>query len=107
MKQKGWVPLEADDLDCAVEESGFRLSETGHLVRGPRGEEMIFKMDRDDYRQLEAAKASQNMRGIGSQKRIKSDMAEAAAGALGSEAADYIHGLDGAVVDRITGGEAG
>lgn len=107
MKQKGWVPLEVGDLGCSVEESGYRLSETGHLVRGPRGEEMLFKMDKADYRLLEAAKTAQNMRGIGSQSKIRTDMAEAAAGALGSEAADYIHGLDGAVVDRITGGEAG
>lgn len=106
MKEKGWVPLEVEDLACSVDESGYRLSETGQLVRGPRGEEMLFKMDKRDYRLLEQAKAAQNMRGIGSQSKIKNDMAEAAAGALGSEAADYIHGLDGAVVDRITGGES-
>ena len=106
MRQKGWVPLEPADLNCSVEESGFRLSVDGYLVRGPRGEEMVFKMEKDDYAALAAAKTAANMRGIGSASNIKADMANVAGSALGSEAGDYIHGLDGAVVDRITGGDA-
>lgn len=106
MKEKGWVPLEPADLDCKVEDSGFRLSPDGYLVRGAQGREMVFKMDADDYRQLAMAKTAANMRGIGSASKIKSDMANAAGSALGSEAGDYIHGLSGGVIDTITGGEA-
>ncbi len=63
-------------------------------------------MAADDYRLLSDAKTDANMRGIGSAKKIKADMAEAAGSQIGSEAGDYIHGLDGAVIDRITGGDA-
>lgn len=106
MRQKGWVPLEPGDLSCKVEESGFRLSEDGYLVRGPRGEEMVFKMEKEDYAALVAAKTAANMRGIGSASKIKHDMANAAGNTLGSEAGDYIHGLSGGVIDTITGGDA-
>lgn len=106
MKQNGWVPLTPADLDCPVEESGFSLSPDGYLVRGPQGKEMIFKMDKADYRLLEQAKTDANMRGIGSASKVRSDMAEAASGTLGDEAANYISKLPGQVIDTITGGEA-
>jgi hypothetical protein len=105
MKANGWIPLEEADLACPIEESGFIKATDGSL-KSPDGKDMVFKMDQVHYRQLEAAKTAHNLRGIGSQTKTKSDMAEAAAGTLGSEAADYIHGLDGQVVDRITGGDA-
>lgn len=103
MKENGWVPLTPDDLACAVEESGFRLSPDGYLVRGPQGQEMVFKMDREDYRLLADAKTQANLKGIGSASKIKADMAEAAASQMGDEAANYIANLPGQVVDRITG----
>lgn len=103
MKERGWVPVSPDDLACKVEESGFRLSPDGYLVRGPQGQEMLFKMDVEDYRLLTQAKTEANMRGIGSARKIKQDIAEAASGQIGSEAADYINNLDGQVVDRIVG----
>lgn len=105
MKERGWVPLDPSDLGCPVEQTGFRLSPDGNLVRGVRGEEMVFKMEEADYQILMDAKTQANMRGIGSASKTKTDMAEAASGALGSEAADYIHNLDGQVIDRITGGD--
>lgn len=107
MKQKGWEPLTADDLACPVEESGFRLSPDGYLVRGPQGQEMVFKMDTADHRALMDAKTAHNLQGIGSAKKIKEDTANAAAAQLGSEAADYIANLDGQTVDVISGGQAG
>lgn len=103
MKERGWEPLTEDDLACPVSESGFRKSPDGYLVRGEMGREMVFKMDVEDYRLLEQAKTNANMKGIGSAKKIKSDMAEAAASSMGDEAASYIHNLDGQVIDRITG----
>lgn len=106
MKERGWVPLEPGDLACSVEETGFRLSPDGYMVRGPQGQEMVFKMAAEDYALLQQAKTDVNNRGIGSASRIKADMANAAAGQLGGEAAEYINSLEGSVVDRITGGEA-
>lgn len=106
MKERGWVPVKPEDLACQVEESGFRLSPDGYLVRGPQGQEMLFKMAVEDHRLLTQAKTDANMKGIGSAKQVKQDTAAAAVGPLGSEAADYISKLDGQVVDRITGGDA-
>ena len=100
MREKGWVPLEVSDLACPVEESGFRL-ENGALVRGEKGREMAWKMDAADYKLLEMAKRDQNMRGIGSAKKVKADMAEAAASQHGSEAADFIHNMPGQVIDSL------
>lgn len=101
--EKGYEPLKPEDLSCTPEQAGFRVSEDGNLVRGARGEEMAFKMAKEDRAILDAHQTAYNMRGIGSASKIKADMAEAAGGALGSAAGDYIHGLEGAVVDRITG----
>ena len=106
MREKGWIPLEPADLNCTVEESGFTLSPDGYLVRGPQGREMVFKMDKADYRLLEQAKTAANMRGIGSATKAKADIAEAAGSQLGDEAGSYINSLDGQVIDMITGGDA-
>lgn len=99
----GYQPLTADDLACTPEQAGFRVNESGYLVRGARGEEMAFKMSKEDRAMLDQARTAANLKGIGSQKTIKDDMAEAASSHLGAEAADYIDGLDGKVVDEIVG----
>lgn len=103
MKENGWEPVRADDLACKVEESGFRLSTDGYLVRGPQGQEMLFKMDVDDYRLLQDAKTDANSRGIGSRAKIKRDMAEAGAAQFGDEGGSYIEKISEGVVDRIGG----
>ncbi len=103
IKELGWEPLTPEDLACKVEESGYRLSEDGHLVRGEKGREMVFKMDAEDYKVLEQAKTATNMRGIGSAKKAKDDVVEAASSHLGDEAASYLNSLDGSVMDKITG----
>ena len=105
MREGGWVPLLPEDLACPIDESGFRLSEDGYLVRGEKGREMIFKMDAADYKLLEAAKTRHNMQGIGSAKKVREDIANAAAGPLGSEAADFLHNMPGQVLDTIVSGE--
>ena len=105
MRERGWVPLVPSDLNCSVEESGYRL-ENGGLVRGPRGQEMLWKMEQSDYQILMAAKTAQNMKGIGSAKQTRQDLANAIAGPMGSEAADFIYNSPGNVIDTITGGEA-
>ena len=106
MRERGWVPLEASDLACPIEESGYRLNEAGALVRGERGKEMLWKMEKSDYAVLMAAKTAQNNKGIGSAKQTRQDLANAIAGPMGSEAADFIYNSPGSVIDTITGGEA-
>jgi hypothetical protein len=102
--ERGWEPLMPEDLACKPEEAGFMVSPDGYLVRGPQSKEMVFKMDAEDYKLLEAAKTQQNLKGIGSAKKIKADMAEAAAASHGSEAADYVNNLPGQVVDGLIDG---
>lgn len=107
MKERGWVPVTPDDLGCPVDETGFRLSPDGYLVRGPQGKEMLWKMAAEDYRLLQQVKTDYNLKGIGSASKIKQDMASAASSQMGDEAASYINNLEGQVVDTITGGQAG
>lgn len=105
MREKGWEPVLPKELACAVEESGFRVSPDGFLVKGPQGQEQLWKMPVEDYRLLQQTKTAANMRGIGSGSQTKHDIANAAGAALGSEAGDFLHGLQGHVIDTITGGD--
>jgi hypothetical protein len=105
MREKGWVPLTEEDLSCTVDESGFRKSADGYLVRGPQGQEMVWKMDVDDYRLLTQAKTDANLRGIGSRSKIKRDLEEAGAAQFGDEGASYISQISDGVVDRIGGAD--
>lgn len=87
----GWLPLEPADIACNPEDIGYRVNESGHLVRGPQGREVVFKMAIEDYRLLMQRKTERNNRGIGSQSKTKFAMAESAAAAHGSEAGDWVH----------------
>jgi hypothetical protein len=87
----GWSPLELGDLSCKPEEIGYRVNESGHLVRGPQGREVIFKMAKEDYAILQQRKTEKNLQGIGSATKTRTQVAEAAANAFGPEAGDYVH----------------
>jgi PHD/YefM family antitoxin component YafN of YafNO toxin-antitoxin module len=102
--EKGWEPLTVEDLDCSPQEAGFRVSEDGSLVRGAQGKEMVFKMPKEDYHALQMAKTAQNLRGIGSAAKVKSDIAEAAGAQLGDEAASFLNKMPGQVVDGLIDG---
>lgn len=106
MKRLGYVPVVADDLDCPVNESGFTLTPDGYLARGPHNKEMLWKMEGDDFKLVQAEKTRRNNAGTGSRDKIKNDMANAAGASLGDEAGSFIQGLEGQVIDRITGGDA-
>jgi hypothetical protein len=84
------MPLELSDLACNPEDIGYRVNEAGHLVRGPQGREVIFKMAKEDHRQLMDRKTERNNQGIGSAKKTRAQVAEAAATTFGPEAGDYI-----------------
>jgi hypothetical protein len=104
----GYEPVKPEDLACTPAEIGFTVSPDGNIVRGPLGadQEMLFKMPKEDRALLDEAMTRRNMQGIGSASKVKADLANAAGGALGGEAGDYIANLDGGVIDRITGGDA-
>jgi hypothetical protein len=89
----GYVPLSIDDLASGVtpESLGFRLSEDGKtLCRGVRGDEVVYKMEKSAYDQIQMKKAEKNVEGMKSETKAKHEAAEAAASAHGSQAADYI-----------------
>lgn len=96
----GWLPLEPGDLACNAEEIGYRVNESGHLVRGPQGREVIFKMDKGDYRELVKRKTERNNQGIGSASKTRFQVADAVSNAFGPEAADFVYkNVKGTVTD--------
>lgn len=87
----GWEPLTVDDLACKPEEVGLTLNAQGYLTRGAQGREVVLKMDKRDYREVERLKTEKNMQGIGSPTKTRTQAAEAAAAAFGPEAGDAVH----------------
>lgn len=98
----GWLPLEADDLACKPDEIGFRVSEDGKLVRGTQGREMIFKMAKEDYAELQQKQTEANNKTIGRPGATKAEAANAVAAVHGPEAGDFVHKhLTGTVTDTV------
>lgn len=89
--QLGWVPLEESDLAVVPEEIGYRKTDEGYIVSGKRGQHVIMKMPLADYKRLQMAKTAANNKAIGDSKRVKSDMADAAAARFGDQAGDFIY----------------
>ena len=91
--RKGWIPCTVDDLAPGIvpESIGLRLAEDGRaLVRGARGDERVYKMDKALYDRVQAAKAESNVKGMRSETAAKSEAAEAAVAQHGAEAAEFI-----------------
>jgi hypothetical protein len=90
----GWLPLTIDDLAEGITpiSIGWQTKEDGRtLCRGPRGDEIAYKMDKHIRHQIQMAKTAENKKGIGSAKALKESAANAVAGQMGSEAADFVH----------------
>lgn len=103
-KEKGWnLVYEADLLD-KDQLGGYTLDPAGgHVVRGDRGREVLMWMDRQDYQEVQMAKARHNNRHIGDPVAQHRDVVEAASRQLGDEAADFLNrrgGLTGKVIDK-------
>ncbi len=92
---KGWTFVEPGDIDGDPTELGFQI-ENGRVVRGDRGQEVLMKMRKSDYRKIEQAKSRANVATMGSSKRTKEELANAAAGRFGEEAGQFVQ-------DRIVG----
>ena len=87
----GWDPVLPEDLACTPDEAGYRVNESGCLVRGARGHLMLFKMPKEDYKVVEQRKTERNNAEIGRPSKVKQNVANAVANEHGSEAADYVH----------------
>lgn len=91
--RKGWIPFTIGDLPDGItaEAIGFRVAEDGNtLVRGVRGEEVVYKMPKEAYALIQAGKAEANTKSLKSESAAKQDVAEAAAASHGAQAAEYI-----------------
>lgn len=106
--RKGWVPFSTSDLadGISAESIGFRVAEDGQtLVRGTRGEEVVYKMPKEAYEAIQFGKAEKNTASMKSPNRAKDEAANAAASAIGDQAGEYIakHG-NITIRDTVTGG---
>jgi hypothetical protein len=89
VRNKGWVPVEPNDLDGAAEDYGFDVRE-GRIVRGERGVEVLMKMPEGEFKQIQMAKDRHNRRLV-SPRTMKAAVVESAAGQYSDQAADYLN----------------
>ena len=87
-RNKGWVPVEATEVDGDPMDFGFDVKE-GRVVRGERGQEVLVKMPTRDYQEIMQAKDAHNKRLVGG-RAVKSAAVERTAKEHGDEAADLI-----------------
>lgn len=98
--QLGYQPVTKDDLTCDPKEIGFFETPDGSLTRN-NGKEMIFKMPVEVRELIEAKATATNLKGQGSAKDTRDALAEKVAGAFGDQAADFMAGQPGHVIDSI------
>lgn len=106
-RRLGWVPVRVEDLEDGTtpESLGLTVAPDGTIRRGDRNtEEVILKMPEASYQAIQQRKTEMNTQGMRSEKAAKAEVAAAAAGTMGDQAADYIakHG-NISIRDRVTG----
>lgn len=106
----GWVPVTAADLapGISADAIGFTINESGHLCRGARGQEVVYKQPKDIRKQVMQRKTDVNKRGMGDAAKVKADMVNAIGGSHGDEAAHhvnkFVHVTPLGGGDRVEGG---
>lgn len=88
VRNKGWVPVEPQEIDGDPLDFGFDVKE-GRVVRGERGQEVLVKMPTRDYQAIQMAKDAHNKKLIGG-RAVKQAAVEGAAKQFGDQAADLI-----------------
>ena len=100
--EKGWEHLREEDIACKPREIGYRVSEDGHLVKGPQGREQVFKMRIEDYNALKMRETEYNNSTIGRPGKAKAAAASAVASAFGDEAGTFVDKhLVGEITDTV------
>lgn len=87
--KQGWVFVEPTELADDPSSLGLTIAEN-RVVRGDRGQEVLVKMRLADYKRLQAQKTRENNAGIGSSKKTKEQLAEAAASRFGDQAGEFV-----------------
>jgi hypothetical protein len=85
---KGWTFIEPEEIDGRAEEYGLSVKDN-RLVRGDHGEEVLMKMPKDHFDQIQQAKARANLTQLG-QKQMREAVAQAAAKEHGDQAGDTV-----------------
>lgn len=91
-RNKGWIYITPEELDGTPDEYGLTAKE-GRLVRGEHGREVLMKMPKAEYDQIQLAKARFNLKGLGG-KATREAVAQETAKKFGDEAGET-------VLDRI------
>lgn len=85
---KGWVYVDASELDGHPDELGFHAKD-GRVVRGEHGEEVLMKIPADDYEEVQDAKTRANLRGLG-KKQTLADAANHVGKEMGDQAGETV-----------------
>ena len=96
---RGWVYAVPEDLAVKPEEIGFQILD-GRIVRGERGQEVVMKMERADYREIQKMKDTENRKNTFGKEAVKSAILAAAAKKPdGGRGADFLSRHDINVTD--------
>jgi len=111
-RQRGWIPVTPEMVSDLEQLGVYQTNDSGHVVRGQRGQEHLMAMTKDNADLVAMAKTVENDRRLGTAKKAKDELAEAAAAQFGSEAGDFMHtNVFGEVrdgverIDRVEAGE--
>ena len=77
MLSKGWDFVTPADVSGRLADYGFEERD-GRIVRGFRGEEILMKMEREDFRDIQKAKAAQNIQSTFGNREVKNAILSAA-----------------------------
>jgi len=89
-QQKGWIFAQPADIEGRIDDYGLE-NRDGRLVLGERGKEVLMKMPRDDFQDIQKAKTAYNLQTTFGTKQIKTAIVEQAAQQEGGdEGADFL-----------------
>ncbi len=89
-QQKGWVFAEPDDFEGKLSDHGLEVRD-GRVVQGERGKEVVMKMPKEDFQDIQKAKAVANITSTFGIKKVKDAIVEHAAKEEGGDqGADFL-----------------
>jgi hypothetical protein len=91
VRNKGWVPVEASEIDGDPMDFGFDVKD-GRVVRGERGSEILVKMPTEWYERIQRRKSDMNQRQL-QPASVKGAAVERTAKAYGDQAADAVESM--------------
>jgi len=100
--EKLWEYVTLADLDCTLDEIGYRELD-GRIVRGERGEEVLMKLPKKDYREIQRDKDRENRKQTLGAKAAKDTILGAMHAAGDDQGAEFMQrALRGAKIEDST-----